>query len=230
MEVIKRYHAYLGLSTREERAGREGHRAGPRAGAALTCSRSTARSGPTRTHTRSRAGTRGCARRPPRACRGSRDMRPHISSRSTLRGQASVTAPRDLPLTPQVHVPRGGGWGETLCVRLCSQSAAAPRPPFQAALWRKAAEALGITGSTDAQGVRPRNTEERASQAAWGGGRLGELMAPAKHLDSQRRAPDTLFSSVRTSLVLPRVSVWPEGTAGVSLPPGEETAPEPLLG
>lgn len=72
---------------------------GPPAGAALTCSHSTARSGQTRTHTRSRAGTRGCARRPPRACRGSHDMRPHTSSRSTLWGQASVTAPRDLPHT-----------------------------------------------------------------------------------------------------------------------------------
>lgn len=207
MEVIKRYHACLGFSTREERTGREGHRMGPPAGAALTCSHSTARSGQTRTHTRSRAGTRGCARRPPRACRGSHDMRPHTSSRSTLWGQASVTAPRDLPLTPLVRVPRGGGWGETLCVRLCSQSVAAPRPPFQAALWRKAAEALGITGSTDAQGVRPGNTEERASQAARGGGRLGELTAPAKHLDCQRRAPDTLFSSVCPSLALPHVSV-----------------------
>ena len=51
---------------------------------------------------------------------------------------------------------------------LCLQSAAAPRPSFQAALRRKAEEALGITGSTDTQGVRPGNTEERASQAAWG--------------------------------------------------------------
>ena len=56
---------------------------------------------------------------------------------------------------------------------LCLQSAAAPRPSFQAALRRKAEEALGITGSTDTQGVRPGNTEERASQAAWGGWEAG---------------------------------------------------------
>ena len=113
MEVIRRYLAYLGFSNREERAGRErGQRTGPPAGAALTCSRSTARSGWTRTRTRSRAGSRGCARRPPRACRGSCDTHPHTSSQSTLWGQASVTPPRDPPLTPQVLGPRGGMGGE----------------------------------------------------------------------------------------------------------------------
>ena len=86
----------------------------PVGGARLTCSRSRARSGPSRTRTRSPAGSRRCARRPPRACRGSRDTRPHTFCRSTLEGEAGVTPPPGIhlgrPRDSASELLHGGPW------------------------------------------------------------------------------------------------------------------------
>lgn len=63
-------------------------------GRPLTCSHSTARSGWTHTHTRSPVGRWSCARKPPRARRGSADTRPHTSFQSTLGRQAGISPAR----------------------------------------------------------------------------------------------------------------------------------------
>ena len=211
MEGIERYHAHLGFRNEGPAAGGErspvlavlpvvagpalAHVAARGLGAVHAGRHVPAGIHVTRVHTP-----------PPEVPCGDRPALPHPGTRLSHRRAA---------------FRRGGGGGRP-SARGCVRNLQPPRDPPSRLLCRGKPRgprnhrklrrsggltwkhALGITGSSDTQGVRPGNTEERASQAARGRGRLGELAVPATHhLDSQRRAPNVLFANMSLSLPLP---------------------------